>query len=407
MNPPLGLPILAGVLNRAGHQCEVTDLEALAVTPERLKMTFQKQEKNWPDVIGFTALTASARGAGDSIEALREAGFKGLIVLGGVHATLFPNEALGVGADLVVTGECEGNIVELLETNARGIQQGIPAPIDSIPSPDWAHHNPSPTFYEGNAPHLQKPEAITMWSRGCPHSCIMCGNTIFHQQAIRRRSPESIESELLLLKNTYHAKSLFVYDDEFVGLPVPDGWMAELADRIGPLGFTWKGQGRCSEKHITPELMRDVYRSGCRVMMWGVESFSENVLNAMKKGTSQADIWHTLEISKAAGIKNWLFMMIGNYKETPEDLQITADFLGRAYNAGLVDYRQTTVVTAMPGTELYDIQHREGWYEPIPAQGPLMAQIYQSTPWLTKQDIQHWYTEFEKVCPVNQFGRAA
>src|SRR5512146_1186915 len=62
MNPPLGLPILSAVLRQAGHECEVVDLEALGYTPRRLQEAWERQRDRWPDVVGFTALTASARG---------------------------------------------------------------------------------------------------------------------------------------------------------------------------------------------------------------------------------------------------------------------------------------------------------------------------------------------------------
>jgi transcription elongation factor GreA len=181
---------------------------------------------------------------------------------------------------------------------------------------------------------------------------------VFGHQKIRYRPPANIEAEVRDLAQR-GIKAMFVYDDELAGVKQPDGWMSEIADRIGPLGMVWKGQGRCSQKYITPELMADFYRAGCRVMMWGIESFSQKVLDAIKKGTTPDDIWHTLRVAKAAGIKNWAFTMIGNYGETLEDLAITADALGKAYREGLIDYRQTTVVTALPGTELERLQKRK------------------------------------------------
>jgi radical SAM superfamily enzyme YgiQ (UPF0313 family) len=195
-------------------------------------------------------------------------------------------------------------------------------------------------------------------------------------------------------------QALFDYSDEAIGAPMPEGWMKEFADRIAPLGFAWKAQGRCSRKHITPELLADLRRSGCRAIMWGVESFSPEVLNASKKGTTPEDIWHTLRLSKRAGIANFLFTMVGNYKETEEDLAITADCMGRAYREGLVQFRQTTVVTALPGTELWDIQKREGWWNPVPEAGPPMHMAYQSTPWLSVDQINYWRAKIAEVCPV-------
>lgn len=403
INPALGLPILAAVLNNAGHHCEVTDLEALQVAPDRLRQAFAAQKDRWPDVVGVTALTASSRGAQDTITAVREAGFTGSVLVGGVHVTLRPDDALSWGADTVVTGECEGNIVSIVESGTRGIVAGVSLPIDQIPAPAWRVHNPAPNSYGGNLPWLNKPELITMWSRGCPWKCVMCGNAVFGQQRTRYRPPVQIEAELRGLK-AYGARSLFVYDDEMVGLPLPTGWAQELADRIEPLHLTWKTQGRCSHKHVTLDLLQTLYRAGCRVIMWGVESFSQPVLNAMRKGTLVEDIWHTLRLAKQAGIKNFIFTMIGSYKEGDDDLAVTAESLSKAYGEGLIDYRQTTIVTAMLGTELAAIQKREGWYVAPPECGPQAAQIYHDTPWLSGQRMLHWLREFERVCPVDSAG---
>jgi len=195
-------------------------------------------------------------------------------------------------------------------------------------------------------------------------------------------------------------RRVFVYDDELVGTRLPDGWMREIADGIEDLGLMWVTQGRCSKKHITPELMRDMKRAGCKAIFWGVESFSEKVLKAVKKAQTADDIWHTLRVARDAGIENGAFTMIGNYQETEDDLEITAEALGQAYREGLIQYRQTTVCTGMPGTELERIQRAEGWWVDPPQGGRQMLQINSETPWLTKEQIAYWQQRFADVCPV-------
>lgn len=417
MNPPLGLPILSAVLRRAGHTCEVADLEALGVSPDGLRESWRKQKDRWPDVVGITALSASARGARETVEAIGEAGYTGKIVVGGVYATLFPETVLRWPyVDMVMTGECEDQIVPALESLVRnrpsliyGRHAPVPGgqmPIEDIPLPDWAHHNPAPTAYEGNHPMLQAPQSISMWTRGCPGACVFCGNAIFGHQAIRYRPPANIASEMADLRDR-HVRSVFVYDDELVGLRLPDGWLDDVADRVGPLGLTWKAQGRCSTQHITRDVCRDLYRGGCRVVMWGVESFSPRVLRAIRKGTTPEDIWHTLRTAKAAGLRNWVFTMVGNLEEGDAELAETAKALRDAYREGLVDYRQTTVVTPLPGTELEAIQKRDGWYAEPPESGPQMHQAYAPTPWLSAERIAYWVRKFDEACPVNHVGRMA
>jgi anaerobic magnesium-protoporphyrin IX monomethyl ester cyclase len=398
MLPTLGLPILASLLNKAGHRTEVVDLEALGVTPRKLRETFRMQIDRWPDVVGLGGLDLAARGIRDCIQELRGAGFPGRIVVGGAYASHAPEQVQEWGADLVVIGECEGNIVALLENEVTGIAPGEALPIEEIPSPDWNHFTPEITSYYGNMAMMRPNPGVTMWTRGCPYNCIFCANLLFKHKPTRYRPPENIEAEMKDLKQR-GAKKIYVYDDELVGTKMPEGWMREVADRIEPLGFQSVTQGRCSTKYVTPELMNDVKRSSIHTVFWGVESFSQHVLDAVKKHITPEDIWHTLRTAKEAGVKNGLFMMIGNYQERDEDLEITANAMKAAYDEGLVDYCQTTVCTVMEGTELESIQKREGWYvKPDFAGRDLRKAI--GTPWLSSQRIDYWQAKFYEVCPV-------
>ena len=65
-------------------------------------------------------------------------------------------------------------------------------------------------------------------------------------------------------------KNVYVYDDELVGTRLPEGWISEVADRIGPLNLPWITQGRCSRRQITPALMADVKRAGCKAIFWAL-----------------------------------------------------------------------------------------------------------------------------------------
>jgi anaerobic magnesium-protoporphyrin IX monomethyl ester cyclase len=398
MMPPVNLPILAALFARHGHYAEVIDLEALGITPEQVGQKYRSQAASWPDIIGITAMTITSRGARETVQALRQAGFTGHIVAGGIYPTENAQECIDWGCDLVVTGECEGNVVELFEQRAKGIHAGTRMDFDDIPGPDWRHHNPPIGEYNGNTRLISPRPGIAMWTRGCPYSCIFCSDNIFNHQAIRYRSPKLIGEEMAELQRR-GCQNVYVYDDELVGTKIPAGWMEEVADLVGPLNLPWITQGRCSRRQITPVLMGHVKRAGCKAIFWGLESFSGPVLKAIKKVTTEEDIWHTLRVSHEAGIENAIFTMVGNYKETEEDLQHTYDCLTKAYKEGIIQYRQTTVCTGMPGTPLEKIMKDEGWWVEPPEYGPQMAQVYSSTPWLSKERILYWANKLAETCP--------
>jgi radical SAM superfamily enzyme YgiQ (UPF0313 family) len=404
MLPCISLPIFNTMLTDAGHYCEVVDLEASNVMPDAFARAFLGQRDNWPDVVGFTALSTQAHGARDCIRQLRQAGYDGTVIVGGIHATTNPQDvAAWEGVDTVVTGECEGNFIDIVESGKRGIVAGQAMPINDIPSPTWERHTPAINTYWGNMAMLRPNPGIAMWTRGCPYSCIFCSDFIFYGRPTQFRPPDKIEQEWKDLKR-HGCQRVYVYDDELYGVKMPDGWMPEVADRLEPYGMTWVTQARCSKRHITLDLMKNAYRAGCRVIFWGLESFSEKVLKDTRKAIKEEDIWHTLRTAREAGIENAVYTMIGNYRETPYDLEYSARELGKAYRQGLIQYRQTTVCTVMQGTRMAEFAQREGWYTPEPEAGPQMAQVYAPTPWLTTEQIQYYLRKYAEVCPVGVPG---
>lgn len=388
--PMLSLAIVGAVLVKAGWDVSIIDLEAISKLPDEIDVP----DADW---VGFTVVTCAVRGAQDCIKSLRAKGYKGMIAVGGIHPTTCPQEALAWGADLVVTGECEGNIAVLLASRQTGIHAGEPVNIDEIPLPNWDIHRPNISTYTGNYHIIHQHPGVSMWARGCPYKCIFCSNLIYNGQPTRYYKPERIEADMRDL-HTRGVRSVYVYDDELVGTQQPDGWMREIADRIEPIGLRWITQGRCSSKHITVDLMRDMYRAGCRAIFWGVESFSPNVLKAIHKGTTPADIWHSLKAAKVAGIKNGLFTMIGNYKETIKDAEITFKSLRTGYENKLIDFRTTFATNIMPGTELERIAKKEGWYQ-SPVDGFASQTKPAGTPWMSKHQVDTWMKRYDRVCP--------
>ena len=392
--PPLGLAIISRVLNNAGHNCEVYDFAAMGVTPDKIT-------DPQVDVIGFTCPTISVQGTKDCIAQLRKVGYKGRIVVGGIHATLYPEQMLEIGADLVVTGECEGNIVSLLESGATGVHAGVKLDIDDIPMPDWDNYFPAITSYDGQYKILQPRAGVSMWTRGCPYRCIYCANLIFNGQPTRYRSPANIEAEMRYLKSK-GIDHVYVYDDELIGTELPEGWMKEVADKIQSLNITWIAQARCSKTHVTLEVLKDMHRAGCRMILWGVESFSSSVLKNIRKGIDSEDIFYSLDMAKQAGIENSLFVMVGNYTETSEDMAITEAELKSAYQKHLVDHMQVFLTEIMPGTELERVAIEDGYYKPAVNGRITLKQAKNGTPWASAATIRKWQSAYKSACPVGK-----
>ena len=81
------------------------------------------------------------------------------------------------------------------------------------------------------------------------------------------------------------------------------------------------------EKNFTQELLARIYQSGCRILMWGMESFSQRVHDELNKGLQVRYFSDVLKASYEAGICNLIFYMFGLPNQKIEDLDADYEFL--------------------------------------------------------------------------------
>jgi radical SAM superfamily enzyme YgiQ (UPF0313 family) len=390
--PLLGLPILTRLFRNAGHEANTVDMQRLCLMPDYLKPPY-------PDVIGFSSLTINQIGIKDCITTLKDNGYDGMIVVGGVYATMQPEQVIGWGADLVVTGECDGNVVELIESGATGIHKGVCAPMKDIPTPDWDNHTPHVTDYNGMTRLIGPKPAVTMWTRSCPFHCIFCANVIFGHQPQRYRPIDNIVDEMIYLKEQ-GADKVFCFDDELVGSPKPVGWLKEIADRLEPMKLKLGAMCRCSKKYIDKDVLSDARRAGFITMMWGVESLNDKILKSVKRANTVDDIFYTLRLAKEAGIYNTILVQVGQYQETDEDAAITCDNIRRLTEEGVADAMRLFVTQIYEGSEMEEIAKREGWYKPDPTGWRSQMEVPGGgTPWMNKNRIKYWFNKYREVGP--------
>jgi radical SAM superfamily enzyme YgiQ (UPF0313 family) len=352
------------MLLRANEDVYVLDAEFLHWDQARIAKYIT--EENRPEIIGVSSQYFQYPGAKQTIETIRRVRPDAFIALGGPHITARPFDVYEeCKPDLMVVGECEGNIVDLLVNKKKGRYFGEPLKnLDELPLPAWDHFSPDITHYEGNAPALAKPETVVMWDRGCPHACIFCNHPVFGQKKNRQRSPEHILAELEWLWHKWGIRGLFVYSDELIGMGTyQNEWLQTICQGMidRGLNFEYKTQGRCAPKFIEQDTLDIMYKSGCRVIMWGCESGSQRVLDAMNKRTCPDDIIKTMEMSSKAGIRNFGFFMVGSLQETRQDVELTANLIRKLKGENLLDSVQVSIVTPAPGSKLWDICEENGW----------------------------------------------
>ena len=243
---------------------------------------------------------------------------------------------LGQYVDCLVPGEGEGALLGLCMARDGQDLSEVPNIIfmkgrEIITNPhhviDDLGQIPAPDFSGFCLEDYISPKVILpfLTSRGCPWGrCVFCTH---HHSYLRYRGLGIGEClrQIGQLKECYGAR-LFNFYDEMI----PPGRFRRLAQALID-----EGMGICYSAYAKPtksfdiDLLRLIHRSGGRVIMWGVESASQRVLDLMRKGTRIGDVEKVLQDSTHAGLMNLTFIMFGFPTETETEFYETIDFLER------------------------------------------------------------------------------
>jgi len=315
-------------------------LSVAAETPEGAEVTVadeQVDEIPWEgpwDLVGITAMTAAAPRAYEIADAFRSRGVP--VVLGGMHPTFLPAEALA-HADAVVAGEAEGLWPRVVADAAAGRLRGVyraPAPHDLV----GLRRPPRHLVRGGRYATLQAVQA----TRGCPHRCAFCSVSAFHGGLHRRRPVAEVVAEVAALPDRF----FLLVDDSLVADP---DYARELFEALVPLRKHWMSQVTLK---ITddPELVRLAARAGCVGVFVGLETFSESALEGVEKGFNRVEEYRErIRILHAAGIGVEAGVVLGFDADGPETFSRTLRLLDDLE----VDMIQVSVLTPLPGTPFF------------------------------------------------------
>ena len=291
------------------------------------------------DVVGISIMTPTANRGYAIADAVRKANPKARIIIGGSHATALPHEALE-HADMVVTGEGEGRIIEAVESDDTGIIQGERVKnLDELPVVDLK-------LLQGFRPGLLSLTPIAT-SRGCPFDCAFCSVTKMFGRQYRFRSCESVLDELERRVQAGYTKYFF-YDDNYAA---NKGRTKSLLEGIlrRNLKIRWVCQARVDIAH-DDELLDLMKRTGCITVALGVESVNPRTLKDYNKHQSVSDIVNCIMKLKAHGIRALCMFVLGSDSDTPLTIRETVRFLKRWKPR----YAQFSVLCPLPGTRHYD-----------------------------------------------------
>ncbi len=328
MIPQLALYILQG-LTPPEHEVRIIEEET-----EDIDLDLEY------DLIGISCMTANAPRAYELCEEFRKRGKT--VILGGVHPTILPDEALQY-ADSVVIGEAEG----VWKTLLTDFQDGNLKQKYYNPVPDLDKYVPK-DFSRIIKKRLFKLVPI-MTTRGCPYNCDFCCVTNLFGKKMRHISVENVVRDI----KESGVKNFMFLDDNIIGHPQ---YAKELFKAIKPLKIKWVGQASVSLLVRDTALMQLAADSGCRALFFGIESVSEKQMETMHKAIKEIkNLESAMKKIKKKGILIHASMVFGFDNDTREIFDETVRFLIK----NKVSTVSFNILTPYPGTKTYDDMKKE------------------------------------------------
>lgn len=327
-----------------------------------------------PDVLAFSCSSGSHQWVSSISGAIKKR--KDIIaVMGGPHATFYPEAILQEHVDILVRGEGEETMLEMVETLERGedysqiqnlvfnqngsIVQNPVRPLiedlDSLPSPDR-------TLYYKYDYLRTNPNKHFITGRGCPYHCAFCCNKSYKElynkkgKLVRRHSIERVINDIEELRDRYGFKALRFDDEVFILSP---DWLSEFLDTYATrIGIPFSCLIRADL--LNEDMAKRLKNAGCYIAYFGIESGNDSLRNkVLKKRVTREDIIRTAHLLKSVGIKSGTFNMLGLPGETIENAFETIT-LNQEIKA---DYPWCSILQPYPKTELETEAIRDGYLD--------------------------------------------
>jgi len=341
--PRLGLPLIGAALTAAGHDVVIYNSNIAPI--------------DWDDVfsadlVGISTTTSTVPQGYEFADKVRGHGVP--VIMGGSHVTFMAHEALE-HADYVARGEGGDQLMlELVDalTERRPLDSiaGLSftrddvvidnelrtacADLDELPFPDLS-------LIHGHE-EMKTTPMMTSW--GCPFKCNFCSVTAMFGRKYRFRSTDNVIAEI---KDKKPGK-IFFYDDNFAA---DKKRLKALLQRMldEDLVIPWSAQVR-TDVARDPELLDLMRRSGCVRVYLGLESISQETLDAFDKHQTVDDIVKAVGTLHEFGIETHGMFVMGADTDGPNVVRDTVAFAMKNH----IDTVQLMILVPLPGTPLYE-----------------------------------------------------
>ena len=370
---PLGILYLCSHLRHKGFKVEVFD--STFSTYQELVFAL---ERTPPAVLGIYANLMTRPNVVKILRSAKAAGWR--TVVGGPEPGSYLREYLDAGADVVVIGEGELTLEELLPAlrehspaalyRVNGIAfrlcdgniQVTPpraqiANLDLQPWPAREAVDIDQYVQTWRAHHGQGSVSL-ITARCCAYRCRWCSHQVFGKTH-RRRKPASVAQELEWLLGRYAPDMAWFADDVFT---IHHGWLYEYAALAKERGLLIPFECITRADRLNEKVVDTLAELRCFRVWIGSESGSQRILDAMERGVTVEQVQHAVALCKSRGIQTGMFLMWGYQGEDLSDIFATVEHVKRSDP----DVFFTTVAYPIKGTPYFD---------------EVASQVVSSTPW--------------------------
>lgn len=363
---PLGILYISAYLKARGFNPHVFD--TTFSSPPELTATLERAR---PAIVGIYCNLMTRSNVLAIIAVCKRIG--AYVVLGGPEPPHHAGEYLARGADVIVIGEGEITLEELIPAlmksgshdlasvagiiyrdadgnSVRTAARAYIPNVDVLPRPDRTAIDMS-KYLEAWRTHHGRASVSVTCARGCPYHCAWCSHSVYGETH-RRHSPARVADEVSSLIETYHPDQLWYADDVFT---IHHGWLAQYADELERRGIKLPFECISRADRLNDEVIGILATMGCERLWLGSESGSQRLLDAMRRDVTVEQIRWAAHALHKRGIRVGMFAMLGYEGEHMEDIRATLALL----KAAEPDVFLTTVAYPIKGTPYYQqVQER-------------------------------------------------
>ncbi len=380
---PISVLYLAGKLISNGHEVVILDMENLwfrnIVCSENqilAELSIAIRKFN-PDIVGFSALYSGAFPfilpmARKAKEIVPDC----LIVVGGIHATIFYEKILlnVPEIDIVVCGEGEEVLAAIADSAKIGDWQDISSiawrhkngnilynqrtryitQLDSLPKPAYKlidfdnyrydfsyYYNPNDIPFDIVTPVLA--------SRSCPMQCCFCAMHLVMGKKLRYRSPKKVVDEIEYLYDEHGIRYFsFVDDNITLNHKHAYGIFEQIIER--KLDIVLDCLGGLNVNSLDRRLLETMKEAGVVYTPLAIEHGDDFIRNSIiKKGLMTEKIYEIANVCKDIGIRTKGLFVLGFLEETYDSIMRTKEMIEKLD----LDMVRIFNLQPFPGTEVF------------------------------------------------------